>query len=99
MSAVPVSAQVQTEVSTGKEDPYLYIPTDINGDGVTDIIECADEKFHIFIFDKYTKQFYLYKSIKPGQDKRHTALSANVQTKDGYSTEFVSIEMSSVPAM
>lgn len=80
------------EVSTGKEDHYLYIPTDINGDGVTDIIECADEKFHIFIFDKYTKQFYLYKSIKPGQDKRHTALSANVQTKDGYSTEFVSID-------
>ena len=79
-------------VSTGEEDHYLYIPTDINGDGVTDIIECADEKFHIFIFDKYTKQFNLYKSIKPGQDKRHTVLSANVQTKDGYSTEFVSID-------
>ena len=80
------------EVSTGEEDHYLYIPTDINGDGVTDIIECADEKFHIFIFDKYTKQFNLYKSIKPGQDKRHTVLSANVQTKNGYSTEFVSID-------
>ena len=80
---------------TGSSDgtySFRYMPADVNGDGATDLIECADDEFHILLSNPYKKTFTLYKSICPSHDKRHAVLPANVQTKDGYPTELVSID-------